>query len=135
MATTSDNRQKWLRRAGLIVGLAGALGLTLLIFVTNGEGFNSYSVSFVIVEALPLLIMVVIAWKWSLVGGILLIAGGLFWPVARLTATLLETLPQPSLTLATVILPVLPVSLPYLITGILFLLSVKGIKRKELIIK
>ena len=131
MATTSDNRQKWLRRAGLIVGLAGALGLTLLIFVTNGEGFNSYSVSFVIVEALPLLIMVVIAWKWSLVGGILLIAGGLFWPVARLTATLLETLPQPSLTLATVILPV-TVSLPYLTTGILFLLSVKGIKRKRL---
>jgi len=56
MATSSNNHQKWLRRAGLIVGLAGAIELTLFIFATSEGRFSWYSVPIVIlpVSLLPL---------------------------------------------------------------------------------
>ena len=115
--------RKWLRRAGLIVGLAGAVWLTLFIFAVSEGRFSWYSVPTVIVFVLPFLAIIAIAWKWSLIGGILLIAGGLFWPVWRLTTMPPTTQPMPLPTLALVLLPV---SLPLLASGILFLLSREG---------
>ncbi|RLC61268.1 MAG: hypothetical protein DRI01_08795 [Chloroflexi bacterium] len=115
--------RKWLRRTGLIVGLAGAVWLTLFIFAVSEGRFSWYSVPTVIVFVLPFLAIIAIAWKWSLIGGILLIAGGLFWPVWRLTTMPPTTQPMPLPTLALVLLPV---SLPLLASGILFLLSREG---------
>ena len=112
--------RKPLYRAGLIVGLAGAIVLTLFIFTTNEGRFSWYSVPTVILFVLPLLAIMVIAWKWPLIGGILLIIGGLFWPVWRLTTMPPTSQPMPLATLAIVILPV---SLLPLASGILFLLS------------
>jgi len=115
--------RKWLRRTGLIVGLAGAVWLTLFIFAVSEGRFSWYSVPTVIVFVLPFLAIIAIAWKWSLIGGILLIAGGLFWPVWRLTTMPPTTQPMPLPTLALVLLSV---SLPLLASGILFLLSREG---------
>ena len=115
--------RKPLYRAGLIVGLAGAIELTLFFFATSEGGFSWYSVPTVIVFVFPFLAMIAVAWKWSLVGGILLIAGGLLWPVWCLTIIPPTTQPIPLPTLA---LAILPVSLPLLATGILFLLSRRG---------
>ena len=120
MTTPSSNRQKKLYRAGLIVGLAGAIELTLFIFATSEGRFSWYSVPTVILFVLPLLAIMVIAWKWPLIGGILLIIGGLFWPVWRLTTMPPTSQPMP---LATLALVILPVSLLPLASGILFLLS------------
>jgi len=61
--------RKWLRRAGLIVGLAGAVWLTLFIFAVSEGRFSWYSVPTVIVFVLPFLAIIAIAWKWSLIGG------------------------------------------------------------------
>ena len=126
MTTSSNNRRKRLYRAGLFVGLAGAIELTLFIFAISEGRFSWYSVPTVIVVVLPFLAMVAVAWKWPLIGGILLIAAGLFWPVWRLITLPPTTQPMPLPTLALVLLPV---SLPLLATGILFLLSRKGRKQ------
>ena len=117
MATSSNNRQKRLYRAGLIVGLAGAVWLALFALATAESPFT------VLVLSLPFLAMVVVAWKWPVIGGILLIAAGLFWAVWRPIA-----MPPTPLRLLLPILPIaiLPVSLPLLATGILFLLSRRG---------
>ena len=123
MATSINKRQKRLYRAGLIVGLAGAIELTLFIFATSEGRFSWYSVPTVILIVLPFLAMVAVAWKWPLIGGILLIAACLFWPVWRLTTIPPMTQPMPLPTLALVLLPV---SLPLLACGILFLLSWKA---------
>ncbi len=112
--------RKPLYRAGLIVGLAGAIELTLFVFATSEGRFSWYSVPTVILFVLPLLAITVIAWKWPLIGGILLIIGGLFWPVLRLTTMPPTSQPMP---LATLALVILPVSLLPLASGILFLLS------------
>jgi hypothetical protein len=125
---TINNRQRWLRRAGLIVGLAGVIWLTLFIFaISAGEGillfwrFSWHSLPAVTVFVLPLLALIAIAWKWPVVGGILLIAGGLFWPVWRFIIS-----PYPPITplsLSFVAYAILPVSLLPFVSGILFLLS------------
>jgi len=115
--------RKRLYWAGLIVGLAGAVLLTLFIFATSEGRFSWYSVPTVIIFVLPFLAMVAVAWKWPLIGGILLIAVGLFWPVWRLTTIPPTSQPMP---LATLALVILPVSLLPLASGILFLLSRRG---------
>ena len=112
--------RKRLHRAGLIVGLAGATELTLFIFATSEGRFSWFAAPTVVILVLPFLISVAIAWKWSLIGGILLIIGGLFWPVWRLTTMPPTSQPMP---LATLALVILPVSLLPLASGILFLLS------------
>ena len=123
MATTTNNRRKWLRRAGLIVGLVGAGGLTLFILATTETLFTWYAVPTVLVLGLPFLAMVAVAWKWPLIGGILLIATGLFWTVWR--AVTIPPTPYPFL-LPLLVWGILPVSLPLLASGILFLLSWEG---------
>ena len=115
--------QKRLHRAGLIVGLAGATELTLFIFATSEGRFSWFAAPTVVILVLPFLVSVAIAWKWSLIGGILLIIGSLFWPVWLLIRMPPMTTPMPLPTLA---LGILPVSLPLLATGILFLLSWEG---------
>jgi hypothetical protein len=70
------------------------------------------------------LIMIAIAWRWSFEGGILLIFAGLLWGtiwlVWHLTTLPANAIPMP---LSISALVILPVSLPLLATGILFLLS------------
>jgi len=77
----------------------------------------------VLVISLPLLAMVVVAWKWSVIGGILLIAAGLFWavlfPITVPPTPLHVLLPMMAFV-------ILPVSLVLLASGILFLLSSRG---------
>lgn len=87
----ASDRQKWLHRAGIIVGLAGGVGLMVVVFATatcaNIEPpINPLSrevALWALIVGLPILVMVAIAWKWPLIGGILLIAQGLFWPIYR----------------------------------------------------
>ncbi|MFC1987416.1 hypothetical protein ACFLVH_02600 [Chloroflexota bacterium] len=127
---SSSSRQKKLHRAGLVVGLAGVV-VTALFSIAVGEApFASitnflYSLPTALVISLPFLVMVGIAWKWPLTGGILLIAASLFWPIWRLFT--MPTLP-PIYMIALVI--ILPVSLLPLISGILFLLSGRGRQRR-----
>jgi hypothetical protein len=94
--------------------------LSIFIFVISEGGFSLYSVPLVMTFVSPYLIMIAVAWRWSLEGGILLIAAGLLWLVWWSSILLPNTIPMPLSSLALVILPV---SLPLLATGILFLLS------------
>ena len=112
-----------LYRAGLIVGLAGAVWLALFALATAESPFSMYALPTVLVLSLPFLAMVVIAWKWPVTGGILLIAASLFWAVWR--SVTIPTMPLPDL-LYGIAIGVLPVSLPLLASGILFLLSGRG---------
>ena len=124
MTTSSNNRQKRLYRAGLIVGLAGAVWLALFGLAAAESPFSMYALLHIaLVLSLPFLAMVAVAWKWPLIGGILLIAAGLFWavrwPIAVPPTPLRFLLPMMAIA-------ILPVSLPLLASGILFLLSSKG---------
>ena len=122
-----SRRQKRLHEAALIVGLAG-VAVTAVFFVAIGEApFASltnfmYAIPNGLIFSIPFLVIVVIAWKWPDIGGILLIMtslviAGMLWPLWRQL-----TMPISWPTYATV-LGVLPVSLLPLISGILFLLS------------
>ena len=112
--------RKRLYRAGLIVGLAGAVWLTLFALAAAESPFSRYAVPTALVLGLPFLAMVAVAWKWPVIGGILLIAAGLFWAIGR--PTTLPPMPLPDV-LYGIAIGVLPVSLPLLASGILFLLS------------
>jgi hypothetical protein len=126
VATSSSNRQNGLRWAGLIVGLAGVVWFLLLGtgVIWGGEGGLSWGALFpgLVVYVIPLLVGILIAWKWPLIGGILLIAEGLFWVVFVLII-------EPSMSLLDVLrglaYMILGVSLPMLVSGTPFLLSRK----------
>lgn len=120
LTTPSSNRQKKLYQAGLIVGLAGVVLITLFALAVSEAPFSMYAVPMALIFSLPFLAMVGVAWKWPVTGSILLIAAGLFWPVWRLTTMPPTSQPMP---LATLALVILPVSLLPLASGILFLLS------------
>jgi len=125
MTTPSSNRQKKLYRAGLIVGLAGVVLITLFALAVSEAPFSMYAVPMTLIFSLPFLAMVGVAWKWPVTGGILLIAAGLFWAVWRPVTT--PTMPLPDL-LYGIAIGVLPLSLPLLASGILFLLSGRGVQ-------
>jgi uncharacterized membrane protein len=126
VATLSSNRQNGLRWAGLSVGLAGVVWTLLFLLATNKwHPEMSHLLNVMLFYSLPFLAMVAIAWKWPLIGGILLIAVGLFWVVAMVfvfSAASSMPLRDVLIGLAYVILSV---SLPMWVSGILFLLSRK----------
>jgi hypothetical protein len=121
MNPETDKRKKWLRRAGLIVGLAGVLWLLFLSLAISESPFSWYAVPTMLIVAVPFLSCVLTAWKWPLAGGILLILWGLFWP-----ANILLTLPPGTPMPPSILIIVLPISLPSLLVGILFSLSRQG---------
>ncbi len=125
MTKPSSNRQKMLYRAGLIVGLAGVVLIALFVLAVGEAPFSMYAVPMVLIFSLPFLAMVGVAWKWPVTGGILLIFMGLFWAVWR--PITMPTMPLPDL-LYGIAIGVLPLSLPPLASGILFLLSGRGIQ-------
>ncbi len=127
MATELSNRQQKLHQAGLIVGLAGFIVIAWYFIAIGEAPFASltnfmYAIPNGLIFSIPFLVIVVIAWKWPGIGGILsimasLVIAGMLWPLWRQL-----TIPISWPTYATV-LGVLPVSLLPLVSGILFLLS------------
>ena len=122
----SNKRKNWLRRSGLIVGLAGVVEILFFFGIVKGEGEPSFTSLFpvIVVCVIPFLVCMLIAWKWPLAGGVLLIIIALYWEAASIVNPLRT---QPILFSRFTI--VLPLSLPLLATGILFLLSWKVGKR------
>jgi hypothetical protein len=119
-----ETKIKWLRRAGLIVGLAGAVAL-IVWGLFNAEGGLSGSAfpSLIIFYVAPLLIGVVIAWNWPLAGGIALVAIGLSWLIFIFVLVFSEPIAQSITSLAlSMFVIIAPITLPPLATGILFLL-------------
>jgi hypothetical protein len=77
---SSSERRSRLCRAGLILGLIGAIGFAAInfiqvIFVSRGW-YGELSV-FVLLSSLFPLVILAIAWKWPLIGGPMLIIGTL----------------------------------------------------------
>ena len=132
MAKQGSSRQKKLQRAGLFVGLGGSVFIALYFLAIGEKPFSVYALTGVVIFGFPFLAMVGIAWKWPMAGGILLIAAGLFWPIWRLT-TMYTIASSMSLLnwLYLVAIGILPVSLPMLASGILFLLSRRYLDDKK----
>ena len=134
---SSSSRQKKLQWVGLTAGLAGVVVIALFAIAVGEAPFGSlanflYAVPTALIFSLPFLVMVGIAWKWPLAGGILLIIAGLFWPIWRLTTLHVNVSP---ISLASwlylISIGILPVSLPMLVSGILFLLSRRFLDDKK----
>jgi hypothetical protein len=126
MVATGNNRQQRLRRAGLIVGLASVALWIILVFVISEGGFSWYSVPNLIL-VIPFLAGVLIAWRWPFAGGIVLIVMALYEliSVTAIRFSTPSTNPILELLLFTA-MAALPLGLPPLATGILFLLSGKA---------
>jgi hypothetical protein len=125
VATSSSNRQKGLRWAGLIVGLAWVGWMLFAFLASCKQGFEeSHLFNLVLLYILPFLVMVAVAWKWPLIGGILLIAVGLFWLVFVLIMEIGSSMTLRDLLRMLAGVP-LAWSLPMLVSGVLFLLSRK----------
>lgn len=127
MVTESvSSRQKKLRRAGLIIGLVGAV-LIMALFVALGEepfaGVSNFLYALLnsLRVSLPFLILIWVAWKQPTIGGILLIVVSLFWPAWQLYSVLATAPSIPT----TAFFVILPVSLLPLVSGVLFLLSLR----------
>jgi len=78
MSTTSSNRRKWLRRAGLIIGLVWAGWMTIVLLVMVESHLTAAIIG------IPLLACVAVAWRWGLAGGVILIIVGLFSAVQEI---------------------------------------------------
>lgn len=118
MVTTNSSRPKWLRRAGLVVGLVAA-GWWVFFGIASGIGEGLDFVGALVHTALPGLIFlasVAVAWRWEPIGGVFLIVEGLFVSVAY--SIVFGHCP-----LMTIVLVLLTMSLPLLASGVLFLLS------------
>jgi hypothetical protein len=115
-------RRRWLRRAGLIVGVGGLVGL-IIWGLFNAEGGPKYAIPGLMIYVTPSLIGILIAWKWPLAGGITLVAIALGWLV--FVNALVFNVTTPHLAVSDMLhLSVLtaPVTLPPLAAGILFIL-------------
>ena len=132
MAVPNSKRQRRLQRAGLFVGLAGVVIVVIYVLAIGEAPFSIYALPRVLIIGLPFLILVGVAWKWPVTGGVLLIAAGLFWPIWRLT-TLYSKVSSMSFGnwLYFVAIGVLPVSLPMLTCGIFFLFSRRYLDEKK----
>ena len=73
---TDGQRQKRFRQTGFILGLIGAIAFTVVTFIllvfVSGGWYGELSI-FVILSSLSLLVTLAIAWKWELIGGLVLI--------------------------------------------------------------
>ena len=72
--TEKPNRTKWLRRAGLIVGLLGAGIATVTYWSFTQEVLGPFSI---VIPILVLGAILFLAWKKPLIGGILLVVASM----------------------------------------------------------
>jgi len=118
----------WLRRAGLIVGVAGIMEIFIFALL-NGEGGPDWTtllpaVAFTFMSCIPLIICLIISRKWLFISGISLIVIA----VIILIGISVTYFGRPSINPTTEILAYVGrafswIGLPYLVPGILFLLS------------
>lgn len=112
------------------------LGILTVLFIgmfafdafapTNTLGQNILSFLIHLIPAAGLLILVLAAWRWELVGGIILTLAGIGWGVFLFIFNLHRTNSS-----GAALLVVVSLSLPFIITGILFIIH-HFISRKDL---
>lgn len=120
-----SNWGQWLRRAGLIIGLAGVAEVIVWGLINYEGGPSWIAVGPLSIYVVPFLAGIIVAWKWSLGGGILLIAIVTIWLIFLIYLSFVSvpiTQPIPEL-LSYIAEFMLPIFLPQLITGAFFLLS------------
>ncbi len=123
MIAVNSKRRNLLRRAGLIIGLGGAVWW-ILGGISIVAGFSEEMDS--IVEILPhvllgltLLVSIAIAWRPEPFGGVLLVVEGLFLAVSSpIIAYHCEEM--------TIVSILMTMGLPFLLSGSLFILSCLG---------
>jgi hypothetical protein len=126
METVRNKRRKRLRRAGLIVGLSAAVWW-LLFGIVSGNDMGLDFIGSLLHTALPGLIFLVniaIAWKWESIGGMLLIVEALV--TLAILSIITNHCPQMNAALI-----LLTMSLPLLLSGILFVISRKEGKKQN----
>jgi len=116
-------KRKWLRRAGLIVGLAGVAVLIVWGLFHAEGGPSRYAIPPLIIYVAPFLIGVLVAWKWPLVGGIALVVIALSWLILFIVIVTTTPTSQSILPLVlSMFVLTIPVTLLPLAAGVLFLL-------------
>lgn len=120
MKQETARNTNWLYRIALIASLAGALWLIYYALANSEAPFSWYAVPAMLLFIVPFLACTIIGWEWPLTGGLLFILIGCLWPANSLAIGL------QGLTLLRIVKSTLPISLPFLASGILFLLSRRG---------
>jgi hypothetical protein len=118
-----ETKIRWLRRAGLIIGVGGLVVLIVWGLFNYEGGPSQYAIPGLLIFVTPFLISVLVAWKWPLAGGIALIVIALSWLISIMTLVFSEPIAQSiaSLVLSLFVI-IAPVTLLPLAAGILFLL-------------
>jgi hypothetical protein len=117
-----ETKIRWLRRAGLIIGVGGLVAL-IVWGLFNAEGGPKYAIPGLMIFVTPFLISVLVAWKWPLAGGIALIVIALSWLISIMTLVFSEPIAQSVASLVLSLFVVIaPVTFLPLAAGILFLL-------------
>jgi hypothetical protein len=116
----------WLRRAGLITGIAGIIEIIIWVQFNFEGGPNWIALITSSMFFFPLLVGLLVSWKWPFIGGLFLLV------VAILTfiGAMVTYLGRPSVNPVTELLMYAGIGfscigLPYLLPGILFTLSSK----------
>lgn len=120
----TSTRKKWLRRAGLIVGIAGVVEVIVWGLLNYEGGPSLISIPQLSVYVVPFLAGIIVAWKWPLGGGVMLVVIASFWLAFIVYTVFSIPITQLILELLTYIAQfTLPLILPQLITGVLFIFS------------
>ena len=120
-------RIKWLRRTGFIVGLASLVGLIVWVLFNYEGGPSRFAMPALVIYVTPLLVCVLVAWKWPLAGGIALVALALGWLICILVLVFSEPIAQSIASLVRSLFVVIaPVTFLPLAAGILFILYWRG---------
>lgn len=115
----SDKIIRWAPR---VIGILAILFISLFAFDSFSPdktfGQNLLSLLIHLLPSIALLILVLIAWKWELAGGIIFLLAGIAWSVFIYIGNLKRTgVPGKAL------MVVLILGLPLVIAGILFIVS------------
>lgn len=124
---TSDKILYWSPR---ILGIVMILFISMFAFDSfspgNTIGQNLLALLIHLLPSIGLLILLLVAWKWELIGGIIFTLAGIAWSIFVYMINFKRTGSA-----GKALFVVLTLALPLIITGILFIMNHYQVKRQE----
>jgi Na+/proline symporter len=126
MVSGINKRKKWLRRAGLIAGIAGIIEILIWGLYSFEGGPTWIAIIPSSIFNIPLIAGLIVSWKWPFIGGLYLIGMAVVIFIAVIVIYFGRPVVNPTSELLMYAVTLFSaIGLPHLLPGILFTLSSK----------